>query len=81
MENKKCEKCGVWKMRRVMRCVKNAECRKYIKLELKWNKFREHSTLREAVIVMIDGSKISVHRLIATTLFRMVKVDHTHQLV
>ena len=30
---------------------------------------------------MINGSKISVHRFIATTLFRMVKNDHTHQAI
>ena len=32
------------------------------------NKFRERSTLGGAVIIMINGSKISVHRFIATTL-------------
>ena len=31
------------------------------------------------MIIMINGGKISVHRFIATTLFRMVKYGHTHQ--
>ena len=31
--------------------------------------FIERSTLRVAIIVVINGSKISIHRLIATTLF------------
>ena len=44
----------------------------YILLGLEYNKFRERSTLRGAVIIMINGSKISIHRFIATTLFRMV---------
>ena len=30
-------------------------------------------------IIMINGSKISVHRFIATTLFLMTKYDHTLQ--
>ena len=45
----------------------------YLLLELEQNKFRERSTLGGAVMIMINGSKISVHRFIATTLFRMIE--------
>jgi len=44
----------------------------------------ERSTLRGAVIVMVNGSKISIHRFITTTLFRMDKLaknDYTHQAI
>ena len=44
----------------------------YILLELE-EKFKERLTLGGAVIIMINGSKISVHRFIATTLFRMIE--------
>ena len=45
----------------------------YKLLELEYNKFKERSTLGGAVIIMINSSKISVHRFIATTLFRMIE--------
>ena len=35
--------------------------------------FGQRSTLGGAVTIMINGSKISIHRFIATTLFRVVK--------
>ena len=35
--------------------------------------FEQLSTLRGAVTIMINSSTISVHRFIATTLFRVVK--------
>jgi len=35
--------------------------------------FGQRSTLRGAVTIMINSSKISIHRFIATTLFRVVK--------
>ena len=35
--------------------------------------FGQLSTLRGAVTIMINSSKISIHRFIATTLFRVVK--------
>ena len=38
--------------------------------------FGQRSTLRGAVTIMINNSKISMHRFIATTLFRVVKEWH-----
>ena len=35
--------------------------------------FGQRSTLGGAVTIIINGSKISIHRFIATTLFRVVK--------
>ena len=35
--------------------------------------FGQRSTLRGAVTIMINSSKISIHRFIATTLFHVVK--------
>ena len=34
---------------------------------------RHHEKYIEIIIIMINGSKISVHRFIATTLFRIVE--------
>ena len=46
-------------------------------LNLYRKKIGERLTLRGEMIIITNGGKISVHRFIATTLFRMVKWPHS----